>query len=374
MPASRPRLILGMSSGTSADAVDLALVKITGSRQERKIEVLEAMEMPFEPALQQRVHAFIQKYDLPLAQLDRDISFFFSDCANIFLEKFGYLNSDLDCIASHGQTVFHHDGDPTQGSLQLGDIQLMADRCGAPVIGNFRQADLHQGGQGAPISVFADWVLHGEIEDTVAILNLGGIANISLLRLSQPPMAWDCGPANGPLDALIRKNSAEKCDLGGEIALSGKRDQNLFEELVQHPYFSAELPKSTGLELFGPKWVDDICDRFPDVSLEDMLATLCGIVGYSVSSSLKMAPEYPRFIYCCGGGRHNLALMCALRAALPDVVIRDYSELGFDADLREAMAFALLGDAFLLGEVSTWPTTTGGKKSSILGNVVHPCT
>ena len=122
MPASRPRLILGMSSGTSADAVDLALVKITGSRQERKIEVLEAMEMPFEPSLQQRVHAFIQKYDLPLAQLDRDISFFFSDCANIFLEKFGYLNSDLDCIASHGQTVFHHDGDPTQGSLQLGDI------------------------------------------------------------------------------------------------------------------------------------------------------------------------------------------------------------------------------------------------------------
>jgi anhydro-N-acetylmuramic acid kinase len=149
-------------------------------------------------------------------------------------------------------------------------------------------------------------------------------------------------------------------------------NQYLCQKLVQHPYFSLALPKSTGLEEFGPQWVNSIISSSPDISTEDLLATLCSVIAYGVSSSLQSTDVTPQEIYLCGGGRHNLALRSALVEAMPFAEILDYSQLGYDPDLREAVAFAILGDAFLLGETSTWPTTTGARKSSILGNLVRP--
>jgi anhydro-N-acetylmuramic acid kinase len=365
------RLILGMSSGTSADSVDMALVRISGRGQQREVSVECSGELSFATELRDEVHNFIAHYDQPLAQLDKKLAFFFGDCVNNFLEENGIAVSEVDCVASHGQTVFHHDGDPRQGSLQLGDLQTIADRCRASVIGDFRQADLHAGGQGAPISVFADWVLHSGGKKECAILNLGGIANISYLRLGEPPLAWDCGPANGPLDALMRLKVGQHCDIGGELALSGTVNSELYQLLISNPYFSKKLPKSTGLELFGSRWLAEICNTNPHLLNEDILATLCSVVAYGISSSLACADLTPSTIYLCGGGRHNRALVKALSSEMPEIVFSDYSDLGFDADLREAIAFALLADANLLGECSTWPSTTGTARPSVLGNVVH---
>ena len=371
MPDNSSRLILGMSSGTSADSVDMALVRINGRGQQREVSVECSGELTFDTELQGEVHSFLAHYDQPLAQLDKKLAFFFGDCVNIFLEENGVSVSEIDCVASHGQTVFHHDGDPRQGSLQLGDLQTIADRCRASVIGDFRQADLHAGGQGAPISVFADWILHSDGKKECAILNLGGIANISYLRPGAPPLAWDCGPANGPLDALMRLKMGQHCDIDGKLALSGTVSSELYPLLISNPYFSKKLPKSTGLELFGSRWLAAICDAHPQLSNEDILATLCAIVAYGVSSSLASAGLSPSTIYLCGGGRHNRALVKTLQSEMPEIVFADYSRLGFDADLREAIAFALLADAKLLGEYSTWPSTTGAVKPSVLGNVVH---
>ncbi|MDE0585017.1 MAG: anhydro-N-acetylmuramic acid kinase [Planctomycetota bacterium] len=360
-----------MSSGTSADSVDMALVRISGRGQQREVSVECSGELTFATELQDAVHHFVAHYDQPLAPLDKKLALFFGDCVNIFLRENGVAVSEVDCVASHGQTVFHHDGDPRQGSLQLGDLQTIADRCGVSVIGDFRQADLHAGGQGAPISVFSDWVLHSDGEKECAILNLGGIANISYLRHSEPPLAWDCGPANGPLDALMRLKVGQHCDIDGKLALSGTVNHELYQLLTSNPYFSKTLPKSTGLELFGSRWLAEICNSNPQLLNEDILATLCSVAAYGVSSSLVSADLAPSTIYLCGGGRHNRALVKALRSEMPKVVFGDYSQLGFDADLREAIAFALLADAKLLGECSTWPSTTGAVKPSVLGNVVH---
>ncbi|MBC8369706.1 MAG: anhydro-N-acetylmuramic acid kinase [Planctomycetes bacterium] len=374
MSHDRPRLILGMSSGTSADAIDMALVRIAGSGQQRHVVVECAAEQLFDSQLQADVHNFVVQYDQPLAHLDKKLAIFFGETVNKFLKKNNISATDIDCVASHGQTVFHHDGDPRQGSLQLGDLQTISNSCQQMVIGNFRQADLLAGGQGAPISVFADWVLHGNSSHDCAILNLGGIANLSYLRKSAAPIAYDCGPANAPLDAIMRSERGQVCDIDGKLAASGVVNDALLDELKGHPYFAKLPPKSTGLELFGRQWVDSIRDRYPQLSTADILATLCEVVTYGLSSSLTMSGLSPKQIYLCGGGRRNLALVASRRANLPHIEFLDYSELGFDADLREAVAFALLADAHILGETSTWPSTTGAKKSSVLGNVVHPCT
>lgn len=371
MSEKSSRLILGMSSGTSADAVDLALVRITGRGQQRQVAVDCSGELPFAKELQRDVHEFVAHLNGPLARLDEKLSLFFGDCVNVFLKQHDIEVAELDCVASHGQTVFHHNGDPKQGSLQLGNLQTIADRCLTTVVGDFRQADLHAGGQGAPISVFADWVLHSRHGKECAILNLGGIANVSYLRPGKSPLAWDCGPANGPLDALMRRNLGLKCDIDGELAASGAVNAKLLQELIAHPFFTKGLPKSTGLELFGSSWLEEICESHSELSDEDILATICKVVAYGVSSSLSSQGLAPEQMYLCGGGRHNRALVAALCFEMPAIEFCDYSQLGFDADQREAVAFALLADAHLLGETSTWPSTTGAKKSSVLGNVVH---
>jgi anhydro-N-acetylmuramic acid kinase len=364
---SAPRLILGLSSGTSADALDVALVEIVGTGRNRKVKCLVGDEFETPLSLKRRITNFLKTYDLPLRDLEKAISLFFVESAQSFLMTHNVSAADLTCVASHGQTVFHHNGDPRQGSLQLGNLQFLADQLNVAVVGDFRQADLLAGGQGAPISVFADWVLHSDKTD-LAIVNIGGIANISYLRdNNSPPLAWDSGPGNGLLDAVSRIYLNQEYDVGGHVALSADFCPVLLEDLQKHPYFSLKAPKSTGLELFGPKFIKNLRLERYELSVSEILATLCQLSAWGISSSLIREAREPKTLYLCGGGRKNLALVGALSRQLPNTEILDYEKSGFDADLREAVAFALLGDAYLLGETSTWPTTTGARKSVILG-------
>lgn len=370
---SEPRLLLGISSGTSADGVDLALIRVQGSGLQRKIEILAGGMRALPTEMKEGVARALE-WKLPeVARWHARFGEVFAELAAEFLEEQGLAPTELTAIGSHGQTVFHHDGNPEHGSLQIGEPARIAARLGVPVIADFRTADRAMGGQGAPVSPFADWVRHHGIENRLAILNLGGIANLTLLDGKDWPRAWDSGPANGPLDCLYRAAGLGDYDLDGALAQSGRVLPELLQELQTDPYFARSLPKSTGLERFGRAMAGRVRAAAPSAELADQLRTCCALAAWAVADSLGRAwgqsPSELRLpIYLCGGGSHNLALIAELGLALPSCDLRSYRELGGDPDLREAVAFALLADAFLCNEAASWPGTTGCSEPTRLGS------
>ena len=365
--SERPRHILGINSGTSADGVDLALIRVGGRGIKREVELLHSGSAKFPEDLQQAIHAALQWSLADVARFHHGLGVFFGRCAREFLTAVNVPRDFVTCIGSHGQTVFHHGGNPRDGSLQLGCLSTLAATAGVAVVGDFRAADLAQGGQGAPISPFADWVLHGGSGKERTIVNMGGITNITLLPASGPPVAWDAGPANGPLDALMRMERGLEFDQDGALARSGQVAKKLLTDLQADPYFAQAPPKSTGLEHFGVNFVKDLRAATPDLTLPDLLATLVELVAWSIFTSLKVADWQGGPVFLCGGGAHNLAIREALDRHLGVTRIFSYQDLGWNPDFREAVAFALLADAFLLGEPSTWPTTTGARSPAVLG-------
>lgn len=371
------RLLLGVCSGTSADGVDLALVRVTGRGLSREVEVVAGGMRAFPDEVRAAIARALEWKLADVAAWHTRLGFEFAQAAASFLEEHRVAPQDVLAIGSHGQTVFHHDGDPRDGSLQIGEPQWMAEQLGVPVIADFRTADRVQGGQGAPVSPFADWVRHHQAGNRLAILNLGGIANLTLLCGSQPPQAWDSGPANGPLDALMRATGAGEFDQDGRRALEGRVLPELLAELQADRYFARELPKSTGLERFGRAFAGKVRAAAPSAELPDLLRTCCALAAWAVAESLSTAcggsPASIQLpIYLCGGGAHNLGLVAELRAAMPQAELRSYRDLGGDPDLREAVAFALLADAFLAGEPASWPTTTGCERPARLGSCFLP--
>lgn len=370
-----PRLLLGISSGTSADGVDLALVRVADDGARRAVQVLAGARETMPAELQERARNSARWTLADLSAAHADFGRHFGRTARAFLQRVGTAPGELAAAASHGQTVWHHDGDPRAGTLQIGALPLIARELGAPVIGDFRWGDLAEGGQGAPISPYADWILHRGAAPCLAILNLGGIANLTLLRGDAPPVASDCGPANGPLDAFMQAEAGQAFDQDGKRALAGRILAAEAALLRQDPFFARPLPKSTGLERFGPALARSLRDRNPTARLEDLLATLVDLAAWSVAECLRQAHAPPGLaIYLCGGGAHNPALRQALGRHLGSAsAVRDYADLAppgdlrGDGGLREAVAFALLGDAFLRGEPATWPSTTGCLRPARLG-------
>ena len=363
---AEPRLWLGLNSGTSADALDLALLQVRGAGAERAVELRAGGEEDFPAALQARVRGAADAGLAGFAALHGEVARFFGERARAFLDAQGLAPGALTGIASHGQTVFHHAGDPAGGTLQAGALQGITAAAGEDVVGDFRWGDLALGGQGAPISPFADQALLGADAETV-VLNLGGIANLGWFRPGRAPLAWDSGPANGPLDALVRERTGESCDRDGRLAMAGRPLAGQVERLLAHPYFGLPAPKSTGLEAFGAAWAAELAAEAPEAALEDLLATLVETVAASVAASLRDAGWRSGEVLLCGGGAHNPALTAALGRHLPTAALAPYRVQGVDGDLREAAAFALLGDAFLLREPVTWPSTTGARGPALLG-------
>ncbi len=300
------------------------------------------------------------------------LGFLFGEAAKEFLVELEISPSKIRVVGCHGQTVFHHDGDPAGGTLQAGDPAVVAAVTGIPTVGDFRWSDLAAGGQGAPLSPFADWILHRHSAPGLGILNLGGISNFTLLKGDSPPRAWDCGPANGPLDALARREGLGDCDTDGTLALSGACIPGLLEALQAHPFFAREIPRSTGLEEFGAPFLARACALHPQASSADLMATLVEVAAWAVADSIQQSASLEGPVYLCGGGARNLALVAALKRNLDPIGVHSYQELGWNPDWREATAFALLADAFLENEPATWPSTTGCSRSARLGRICHP--
>jgi anhydro-N-acetylmuramic acid kinase len=360
-------LYLGMISGTSMDAIDAALVDF----DEAPLRVIAATATPFDPALKAHVTAAIEHADKvaldEIGQLDVEIGRAFARAANELLRAAGISAGQVAAIGSHGQTLRHRPDLPAPFTWQIGDPNILAEMTGMTVVADFRRRDVAAGGQGAPLlPVFHDQVFRSSDEDRV-IANLGGIANVTILKRDSTVTGFDTGPANRLLDAWIGVHRSQDYDADGAWAASGRVDATLLKELLDEPYLKLPPPKSTGRELFNLSWLQTklgLFERRP----EDVQATLQQYTAETVADAIKRhAPGAS--LYCCGGGAHNRALLNVLAQLLAPQPVASTLELGLNPDYVEAVAFAWFAKNTLEGRTSSAGSVTGATGARILGGV-----
>jgi len=365
--ATVPSLYLGLISGTSADGIDAALVRF-----EPSLHVVAARTTPYPDSLRQRVLALATTNSAlaldDYGHLDVEIGEHFAAAAVALLGATGVARSDVAAIGSHGQTVRHRVGGTHPFTLQIGDPSVIAERSGLPTIADFRRADVAAGGQGAPLLPALHAAVFADAMTARAILNLGGIANVTVLAPGQPVLGFDTGPANCLLDAWAQRHLDTPRDDDGAWARSGRVDETLLAHWLKDPYFAAAPPKSTGREDFNLDWLDT---RLPSAALApvDVQATLLALSVRSIAAAIRTHATQTREVFACGGGVHNTALMDALRRELPALRIDSTLALGLDPDYVEAVGFAWLARARLRGEPGNLPSVTGARGSRVLGAI-----
>ena len=381
MPELRRRFeeganVAGVLSGTSADGIDVVLARIrsrSGTMLPPEVQAF-AVE-PYPEDVRGRVRDVLDGRPLDLrgtALLARDLGRAFGRAARTAAER---ARLDLDLVGSHGQTVWHHDGAESTGpaTLQLGDGDFVAAEAGCPVACDFRQGDVAAGGEGAPLSALADGLVFHAAERPCAVLNLGGLANLSVLgRRDEDLLAFDTGPAGSLLDGIARRALGEPFDREGERARTGRPDEGLVRELLGHPFFERAPPKSTGRDTFGEPYVAALAGRARGARPEDLLATATELVAASVALALeRFVPHRPERLLVCGGGARNLALLGAI-SRRTGLAVASTAEVGVDPKAREAIVFAVLGARRVLGIPSTRPGATGARAGRVLGKLCLP--
>ena len=372
-------LWIGLISGTSADAVDAALVRIDAAP--RDAELLAYLEAPLEESLRGRIHALAQgRVALrDLVALDVELGERFAEAALAVARKGGASPEDIEGIGSHGQTVGHYPEPEVRGTLQLGSAAVLHARTGIPVVADFRGADLAAGGQGAPLTPFAHHALFARDGEPRAVLNIGGFTNLSYLPDTDPArvLAFDPGPGNALLDRAARTASggALRFDADGEGARRGRLRADVLATLLEDPYFAMPPPKSTGHEHFDAGFFERAraaVERGGGTP-EDLLATLVELTVESVAHSAEQfLPAAPQRWLVYGGGVRNGCLMERLAARLAPASVEVLNRHGVAAESFEALSFALLGWCAARGRPSNLPAATGAGEAVVLGCVTPP--
>ncbi len=372
MTRTAASLYLGLISGTSADGIDAALLRFA-----RRPEILAARTFGYPAGTRARVLA-LARNDAAIrledyGRLDVEIGGCFAEAALALLHGAGTDPRELAAIGSHGQTVCHRPDGPFPFTLQIGDPNVIAERTGVVTVADFRRADVAAGGQGAPLLPALHAAVLADPAAARAILNLGGIANLTLLIPGRPVLGFDTGPANCLLDAWSMRVRGPERDEGGAWARSGRVDPALLSRLLDDPYFAAPPPKSTGREYFNLDWLDA---RLPSgIEPADVQATLLQLSVRSIAGALRAHAREVREVrelYACGGGVHNGALMEALRRELPEVRIDTTAALGLDPDFVEAAGFAWLARARLENLPGNLASVTGARGPRMLGAIYQP--
>ena len=358
-------LYLGLISGTSADGIDAALVRF-----EPRVEVVGALTHPYPESLRTRVLALAtSNASIALddyGALDVAIGAAFAAAANALLANAGIDRNDVAAIGSHGQTVRHGPTGEHPFTLQIGDPTVIAERTRIATIADFRRADVAAGGQGAPLLP----ALHAAVfaaDTTRIVLNLGGIANITVLAPRRDVLGFDTGPANCLLDAWAHRHRGVARDEGGAWAKSGRVDRELLAAFASDPYFAAPPPKSTGREHFHLDWLD--ARLRAGVALEDVQATLLVLSADTISNAIRATAPDARAVFACGGGVHNPALMNALAERIAPATLATTAALGLDPDYVEAAGFAWLARARLKNAPGNIPAVTGARGPRVLGAI-----
>lgn len=365
-------LFLGLMSGTSADGIDAALVRFDGEGRTLRCELVRGRTFGWDAALRAQLVALGQGADNvsldALGSLDGRIALAFAESALSLLQEAGVPRGRIRAIGSHGQTIRHRPQADPPFTWQLGDGNVIAERCGIATVADFRRRDVAAGGQGAPLMPAFHAALLGSPQEDRAVLNLGGIANFTLLPVDGGVRGFDTGPANALMDAWCERHTGRAYDAGGTFAASGQVNATLLARLLADAWFALPPPKSTGREHFHLDWLQARMDDTV-VAPADVQATLLELTARTVADALQMTQPDTRRVLACGGGVRNHVLMARLAAYLPQAVVESTASHGLDPDYVEAMGFAWLARETLAGRPGNLPAVTGASGQRVLGAV-----
>lgn len=391
----RNHLLIGLMSGTSLDGVDAALVSIKSDTSGTLMEVslTDYVCVPYSDELRKIVLDLCSlehsRIDL-LVKAHFGISEWYAYTVKRLLKSARLNRKDVDAICMHGQTIWHapdvqlFPGPETdfevRSTLQIGEISVVRERTGIPVIGNFRSRDMAAGGEGAPLAPYLDALLFGSPDEGRIVQNIGGIGNATVIPAGynrERISAFDTGPGNMVIDAIVRAetNGSQQYDPEGSIAAAGQINQELLDIFMADPYFIRKPPKSTGREVYGADFAAHFLGEANQRSLSfaDTVATATALTSESIVRAMEdfVLPETTiAKVLACGGGSSNKTLMSLIRQRLPQgISLGTTAEIGIPDDAREAIAFAVLGHESLMGHPSNLPTVTGAARSVILGSM-----
>jgi anhydro-N-acetylmuramic acid kinase len=383
-------------SGTSMDGVDAALVRLTGSPQQPHVRLLRFVTLPYPPEVGQwimRLAAGEWTTAKDVSQLDFLLGELFANAALRVCRAAHVSPRRLFVIGSHGQTIYHQgmaELIPRMGqavepnTLQIAEPAVIAERTGAPVVADFRTADVAAGGQGAPLVPMVDYLLLRDARKGTVALNIGGIANVTVIPVKAKPLdvvGFDTGPGNMVSDALVRHftGNREYYDAGGRVAALGKVNEPLLADTLGHPFFLRYPPKSAGREQFGQEFVDRyfLTHRLTRrrARFEDLVRTALELTARTITDALA------RFVFpsvkigrliVSGGGAHNPLLIKRLAELLPRQTVELSDRYGLPVDAKEAIAFAILADRTLHGLPGNLSRVTGARRAVVLGKIVRP--
>lgn len=382
-------LVIGLMSGTSADGVDAALVRIDSRTPRRLVQVEAFLTYDFPPGIRE---AILQASDARtgtvelLCRLNVVLGEVFAEAALAVARQAGVPMHAIDLIGSHGQTVQHLPepsalaGYPVRGTLQFGEPCVIAERTGVTTVADFRPRDMAAGGEGAPLAPYVHHLLFQDSHQTRVVHNIGGISNLTLLpagAMLDDLLAFDTGPGNMLIDGTVERltRGRQTCDKDGQWAAQGHVHQALLQKLLTHPFFQRQPPKSTGREAFGTAMLQDLFRRGAELSLSqaDLLATVTAFSAATMADAYRrfILPRYPNVeSILCGGGSRNPTLTGHLRRELPAVTWRTCDEFGVSVDALEAVIFAMLAYETVAGRPANVPTATGARHGVILGKIV----
>lgn len=364
-------LYIGLMSGTSADAIDAALVDTDPTPP----RLLASHRHAVGAETRRRVHAVIDSPRVDRAELwrlDVRLGELFAEAALALLAEAGVESAAVAAIGSHGQTIYHGPDDDPPCTVQIADPNVIAERTGITTVADLRRRDLAAGGQGAPLaSAFHDAVLRAPNARRV-VLNIGGIANVTVLDVAggAPATGFDTGPGNTLMDGWMRARRGEDMDADARFAASGRCDEALLERLCAEPYFALAPPKTTGRELFNMSWLErHLRELATPPAARDVQRTLCELSALTIARAIDAHAGGTDEVLVCGGGVHNPLLLERLAARLDGPPVRSTASAGVDPDWVEAMAFAWLAARTLAGLPGNLPSVTGARAPVILGGI-----
>lgn len=380
------RLAIGLMSGTSADGVDAALIRISGHGVDTRVKQVGFSFLPFAPEQRQRVLTLAEGNfggAKELCQMSFWLGQLYAEACLKVCRESGVSPEKIDFVGSHGQTVYHlpvaeaYLDKAVRGTLQIGEASLIAEALHCPVVSDFRVRDMAAGGLGAPLVPYTEFLLYRSEECTVALQNIGGIGNITLLPKGcslNEVQAFDTGPGNMVMDALVSRMTDGKCsyDEGGRLAAEGSISQELLRWMLKDPYLAQKPPKTTGRERYGAGYVEALlkqADRL-GVTAEDTLATATRFTAECIRRAVEdYCTPRPEWLIVGGGGSLNPTLMAHIRKVLPDCRVMVNEDLGLDSNAKEAVAFAILANECLFASCNNAPAATGAAHPVVMGKI-----